>query len=245
MIPKDLIIAELDEKQAITYLAALELGEATMGQLVEKSKLKRTTLYDVIESLKGRRLVSVTKRGKRILYVAEPPQRLLDTLEERRTGLEKLLPELLSINNSIKNKPKVRYFEGVEGVKEVYRDVLRFPDQKMQSWVPENIISELDKSFFEDYFTPERLKKKIWAEVIASDLPMIRHYHAFDTVSLRKMKLIDANRFPFSVEVCLYGRNHIGIMSYKDQMGLIIESDSIARTLKSIFDLQWELLGDR
>jgi sugar-specific transcriptional regulator TrmB len=244
MIKNNVTIAGLDTKEGVAFISILELGEATMGQLVKKSQLKRTTLYDIIDVLKSRRLVSVTKRGKKTLYIPENPHRLLDSLDEQRSSLEKLMPELLSITNNIVNKPKVRYFEGVEGIKEVYRDVLRYPDQKMQSWVPENIIDELDKVFFEDFFTPGRLRKRIWAEVIASDLPQIRHYKKFDESSLRKIKLVNADRFPFSVEICLYGRNHIGIMSYKDQMGLIIESESIAKTLQSIFNLQWELLAD-
>ncbi len=243
MIKNNVTIAGLDTKESIAYISILELGEATMGQLVKKSQLKRTTLYDIIDMLKSRRLVSVTKKGKKTLYIPENPHRLLDSLDEQRSSLEKLMPELLSITNNIVNKPKVRYFEGVDGVKEVYRDVLRYPNQKIQTWVPENIIDELDKSFFEDFYTPMRLKHKIWAEVIASDLPMIRHYQQYDNASLRKMKLVDPKRFPFSVEICLYGRNHIGVMSYKDQMGLIIESESITRTLKSVFELQWELLG--
>lgn len=242
MTPKDLKSAGMGTKEAGCYLALLELGEASMGELVKKSKLKRTTLYDVLDSLKEKNLVSLSKKGKRVTYVAESPKKLIESIDENKRNLEKLLPELLSVANSITNKPKVRYFEGVEGVKEVYRDVLRYPNQKIQAWVPENIIEELDKSFFEDFYTPARLQNKIWAEVIASDLPMIRHYGQFDKVSLRTMKLIDPARFPFSVEICLYGGDKIGVMSYKDQMGLVIESESIAKTLRSVFNLQWESL---
>ncbi len=242
MTPKDLKSAGMGTKEAGCYLALLELGEASMGELVKKSKLKRTTLYDVLDSLKEKNLVSLSKKGKRVTYVAESPKKLIEGIDENKRNLEKLLPELLSVANSITKKPKVRYFEGVEGVKEVYRDILRYPNQKIQAWVPENIIDELDKSFFEDFYTPARLQNKIWAEIIASDLPLIRHYSQFDKVSLRTTKLVDPLRFPFSVEICLYGRDKIGVMSYKDKMGLVIESESITKTLKSIFDLQWGTL---
>lgn len=244
MKPLDLKNAGLNTKEATTYLSILELGEATMGQLVKKSKLKRTTLYDLVESLKEKGLISTAKRGKKILYVAENPSKLVEQMEERKQVLEKIVPELLSIANGITNKPKVRYFEGTEGIKEVYRDVLRYPKQKIQAWAPENIIYDLDKSFFDDFYTPKLLKQNMFIELIAPSLPIFKDYQEKNTIPTRKIKLINPEKFPFSVEICLYGRDRVGIMSYKDQIGLILESESISNTLRSIFNLQWELLSD-
>lgn len=65
MKPLDLKNAGLNTKEATTYLSILELGEASMGQLVKKSKLKRTTLYDLVESLKEKGLISTAKQGKK------------------------------------------------------------------------------------------------------------------------------------------------------------------------------------
>jgi len=244
MTPRDLRSAGLDTKEAATYLAVLELGEASMGSLVKKSRLKRTTLYDITETLKERGLIGVSRRGKRAVYTAENPNKLIEQADENKRRLENLLPELLSITNTITKKPKMRYFEGVEGIKEVYRDVLRYPNYKTQAWVPENIIYELDTGFFDDYYTPKLREQNRAIELIATDLPIFRHHKKANTIPSRKIKLVDATHFPFTVEICLYGMDRIAIMSYRDQMGLIIESESIARTLKSVFELQWELLGD-
>ena len=240
----DLKNAGLNTKEATTYLSILELGEANMRQHDKKPKLKRTTLYDLVESLKEKGLISSTKRGKKILYVAENPSKLVEQMEERKQALERIVPELLSIANGITNKPKVRFFEGAEGIKEVYRDVLRYPKQKIQAWAPENIIYDLDKSFFDDFYTPRLLKQNMIIEIIVPDLPIFKHHKEANTIPTRKIKLIDPKRFPFSVEICLYGNDKVGIMSYKDQMGLIFESESISSTLRSIFTSQWELLAE-
>ena len=240
MIQNQLKNAGLDDKEALAYLALLELGESSMGQLVKASKLKRTTLYDTIESLKERRLVSTSKKNKKVVYIAENPRKIIELLDEKKESMQKILPELLSIANSIHKKPRIRYFEGIEGIKEVYRDTLRFPNQKVQAWVAEEMIHKFDQKFLDEYYTPKRLEKKIWAEVIAPDLPDIRVYKGLDVTSLRTTRLIDANEFPLEVEINLYGHNNIGIMSFHDELGLIIESESVSRTLKSIFALQWK-----
>ncbi|MBI2409875.1 hypothetical protein HYV30_02425 [Candidatus Kaiserbacteria bacterium] len=242
MTISDLKGTGLDDKEAAAYLALLELGEAHMGQLVKKSKLKRTTLYDTVESLKRSGLVSTAKRQKKIIYIAEDPRKIVELLDEKKSSIEKILPELLSITNTLKKKPRIRYFEGIEGIKDVYKDTLRFPDQKMQTWVSEEMIHKFDQKFLDEYYVPKRLEKKIWVEAIAPDLPIIRDYKGIDNKSLRTTKLIDPEQFPLLVEVNLYGPDRIGIMSFQDQLGLIIESAGIARTLKSIFALQWMTL---
>ena len=81
-------------------------------------------------------------------------------------------------------------------------------------------------------------------ELIATDLPEFRRHKAENTVPTRKIKLVDSQQFPFSVEITLYGRDRLAILSYQDQLGLIIESEQIAKTLKSIFELQWQQLPD-
>jgi sugar-specific transcriptional regulator TrmB len=232
----------LDEKESIAYMALLELGEASMSELTKKSELKRSTLYFIIEALYKKRLVSIVKKGKKTVYTAEDPKRLLEQADENRRNLEYAMPELLSIANNIVKKPKVRFFEGEEGIKEVYRDILRFPDQKMYAWVSESMITGFDPAFIVENYNPKRLEKKIWAEVIAPDTEVGRGFVLKDRETLRKTKLLGASEFPLSIEISLYGKDRIGFMSMEDKLGLIVESKPIADTLRSLFAYQWKHL---
>ena len=49
----------LNEKEARAYIAILELGEASMSELVNKSRLKRSTLYETVALLRERGLISL------------------------------------------------------------------------------------------------------------------------------------------------------------------------------------------
>ncbi len=232
----------LTEKESRVYLALLELGEATIGAIAKKSAIKRTTLYDVVENLKKSGLVGSVKKGKKSLYFAEDPRTLEGKLEEKRESLQKMLPELLSIANFLDNKPKIRFYEGKEGIKEVYKDTLKHKDQELLAWVSEEAVSAFDLEFLSSYYLPRRIEKKIWVRAIAPKLPYMEQYQGEDVASLRRTKLIDPEDFPLLVEINLYGRNKIGIMSFSEQTSLIIESDRIFRTLKSIFEHQWSSL---
>ena len=59
----------LDEKEIKVYLACLQLGSATVQDLSVKSGVKRTNIYNFIDDMKQRGLLSETKIGKRILFV--------------------------------------------------------------------------------------------------------------------------------------------------------------------------------
>ncbi len=242
MLAKDLTDFGLNEKESSAYLALLELGEATIGQIARKAKVKRTTLYDIIESLKQGGFAGSTKRGKKTLYFAEDPRKLEEKLDEKSFVLRKMLPELLSIANTIDKKPKIKYYEGIEGIKEVYRDTLRYEDQELLAWVTEEAVGVLDEEFLNEHYVPKRLEKKIWVRAIAPDLPYMQKFKGLDTSSLRTTKLVDTTLFPFEVEINLYGGSKIGIMSFQEKLGLIIESGKIHKTLKSIFELNWEAL---
>lgn len=231
------------KKEATTYLALLELGEGTLADLARKACIRRTTLYDVVQSLKDKGLASTIRSGGRLLYLAEDPRTLDDRLDEQRSALSAMLPELLSMANALPRKPKVRFYEGIEGIKEVYRDMLQFPGQKMQAWVSDSMITKFDAAFITEYYIPRRLEKKIWADVIASDTPAGANFQSKDTLALRKTRLLNAETFPLSVEINLYSTDRIGFMSIEDKLGLIVESKPIADTLKSIFAQQWASLS--
>lgn len=243
MLAQDLTKFGLSEKESFTYLALLELGEATIGQIAKKSNIKRTTLYDIITALTKIGLVGSVKKGVKTRYIAEDPHKFEDLAEERGVLIKKILPELLSISNLLEKKPKIRYYEGSEGIKEVYKDTLKYKDQELLAWVAEEALGAFDVDYLNNVYIPKRLESKIWVRAIAPDLPYMQEFKGMDTASLRVTKLIDAKKFPFDVEINLYGGAKIGIMSFQEKLGLIIESEKIFRTLKSIFELQWESLS--
>ncbi|EKE10647.1 MAG: transcriptional regulator, TrmB [uncultured bacterium] len=242
MLQKTLQEIGLDDKEAKVYLASLELGEANIQRIAEKSGIKRTTVYDVLDSLKKMGVVSTVKKDKKIVYYAENPKVLEDGLDEKKVLLANIMPELLSFDNLIDKKPKVRYFEGFNGIKEVYLDTLKYPDREMLSWVAEEAFYDFDTEFLNNVYHPKRIKNKIWTREIASDDPETRKYQEKDESSLRKTKLLSEKKFPLDTGISLYGKNKIGIVSFNEEIGLIIESERIYRTLKSMFEFFWENL---
>jgi len=239
MLYKDLIEAGFTEKEAKVYLALLELGEGNIAKITQKSGIKRATVYLEIETLKNKGYVSLVKRKGRNIYLAENPLRIEEHLREKTETISKLMPELLSIANAMDHKPKVRYFEGVEGVKEAYKDTLQYKGTEILGWYSDDRIDYFDKSFILDYYMQKRIANKIPLRMFAVQSTFMNGMNEKDPKHLRQMKIIKSDQFFFSAEINLYSKDKIAIIAHRENIALIIESKKIYDTLKSIFEIMW------
>ena len=133
MLYNELKEVGLKEKEAKVYMSILELGEANIAQISLKSGINRSTVYLALKSLKEKGLIHGIKKNKTLFY-AEDPRKMLDDLEKKKAVLEKAMPNLLANFAFIDKKPEIKYFEGEKGIKEVFEDVLKTPNQDMLSW---------------------------------------------------------------------------------------------------------------
>ncbi len=242
MLEKELIKAGFNDKEAKVYLAALELGETNIGRIAKKSGVKRTTVYLAVEALKEKGYISSVKRGNKIVFFAEDPRTLSERMEENMKAVDRIMPELLSFTNLIDKKPKIRYFEGRDGIMEIYKDILKYPNREVCSWFSKTAF-DFDEQYFLDYFTPKRVEKKIWVRALLADSPEIRKIiEKYDKTTLKTSKLIASEKFKMPIDLFLYTDNKIGIISFEENIGVLIESKKIYESLKGIFEVMWELL---
>lgn len=230
--------AGLTENEAKVYVAALELGETSVYRLAKKSGAKRTTTYLAVESLKEKGLMSSYNRNNVVVCFAENPKKLTEHLEEKKKAVEKILPELLAFTNLIDKKPKIRYFEGRDAFKEVFGDVLKHPDCEMLGTFNEKFWDW--ESYFTEYFMPKRKGKKIWARMLFSDSPEMRAIAQEGEKYFFQTKLVSSEKFKVGIEMVVYGKNKVGMVSYDEEMAIIIESQKIHDTQKSFFEVIWD-----
>lgn len=245
MLEKSLVNLGMEEKEAKIYLALLELQESTITDISRKSGVKRTTVYHIIEALLARGFVARVARKKEQLYFAQDPQRIITELEERQKKARALMPELLSVMNTLDTKPKIKYFEGIIGVKEVFEDTLRHPESEILSWWPYPYLNLGEEYFWENY-NPRRVENRIWIRSLVPDTEENRE------MSLKlKEKWITRTKFvrddafsSFDIEIKIYGKKKVGIISYQEDLGIIIESKKIFEGVRAIFEALWERLPE-
>lgn len=241
-LEQPLIAFGLSPNETRVYLAALELGETTISRIAEKSKVKRATTYLAVHALQARGLLGTSKKGKRTVYFAENPKKLVESFDERRESILHAIPELLAISNALDVKPKIQYFEGKAGMEEVFKDILRSSCNEVLEWYSESYVTDFDESFFSTYFTPERIKRGIHVRAILPDTPLMRELEKRNIEEMRQTKLIDPTKYSIRMELNVYDKRKVSIISFKEEFGLIIESEIIHDSLKNFFELMWEFI---
>ena len=113
--------AGLTDGEIKVYLALLELGSSTTGPIVDKSGIARSIIYQILEKLMQKGIVSqVTKEQTKYFQAAEP-SKLLDYIDEHEAAIqtnrrmvEKLLPQLDLLKKSARES-EVQLFSGFRG----------------------------------------------------------------------------------------------------------------------------------
>ena len=230
----------LSGAEVAVYLATLELGQGHIQDISRKSGVKRTSIYNFIDQLKERQLLTEIKKGKRKLYLASDPRSLIDQSRSRTTSLERLIPQLLAVSNSVHNKPRVSFYEGVDGMKEVYAMTLR-DKQTIYSWEDFDRMFAMLGNFFNTY-PVERTKKKIPFRSIIRDTKFAR-----DFVATNNERLMRDSRFisseEFGTEINIFGKKVAFFSLRKDfPFGVVIEDEGIAKTLMVAWTELWNRL---
>ena len=240
---KQLIELGFSPKESKVLLALLELGPSTATEIARKAKINRTTSYDILEVLTGDGMVNLVGETKIQKYVSQSPEKIIDLLQRRIKKAESqlamahsLMPQLLSIYNT-KEKPRVKFFEGLEEMREAFEDTLNTKGEILAYAVGDDMYSAFNEKYFKDYFK-KRVIKNISVRVIAPDDAGTRKVILNDQQELRTTLLIPKDRFYFSVETNIYD-NKVLIVSWREKFAVIIESAEISDAQRKIFELAW------
>jgi sugar-specific transcriptional regulator TrmB len=232
----------LNEMESAVYLAALELGESLPKHLAEKAEVKRPMLYKLLPGLFEKGLLSQTVKGKRRYLVAEDPEVLVEKKQSELKLLEEKLPELRLLLRTATTKPKIVFYEGIEGLKKLYMDNLRERKPILEFVSLENIHPEIE-FYSKNYYIPARINRNIPIKIIVSGETESESLRLkTDPYALREVKTISQEKFPIPLDCYIYGDN-ISFAVYRtdsEPIGIIIRSREISQTLRSLFEFVWE-----
>ncbi|MFM2383460.1 MAG: hypothetical protein RIQ72_32 [Candidatus Parcubacteria bacterium] len=231
------------------YSYLLECNGASARQIAENLNIPRPSVYDNLKSLSNHGLViEQIKNDKKVFCVDDVkkiPQILEDkihTLEIEKKKLEKLIPTLLTQGESF--MPKIKFYTGKEGVRQVLNDVLWYKDIEIQSMFPiSEMIAVLGKEYFENH-NRQRIRKNIYIKAIwpkaravsFKDQPALGAGKAFkrEIRIAPKQMIWDMGYWNYADKVAI-------VSSRKEGFGFIISSKDFSQLLKAQFDLIWSI----
>lgn len=221
----------LSKGEAEIYHVLLKIGEATASEVAKHTKIARPNVYDYLNKLKDKGLVSfVTKRNK-VHYIPASPEKILDYLEEKRDLIKQELPNLLRIYQPKKEKQQVEVYEGAEGFKTLINDIIRTgkdfvgwgASSKVKEYVPEYIVAR---------YLKEREKRKIKAKLLFVETEGIIQTPLSTFKSISKEYSSPATTLIYDNKVAILIYTAIPLI-------ILIKSKELADSYRKHFELLW------
>lgn len=239
---KGLLSLGFTKKETCVYLALLELGKGTVSEIARKAEINRTTGYDILDQLVSRGLVSISGKEPKQEYAAESPEKIKKFLRQQAQQIEQnlkqaegLVPQLKSVHN-VGGRPQVRFYEGREGLEQVYEDTLT-SHETIRAYANVEDMHRAMPGYFPKYYH-RRARKGIFIRAIFPDNEVGLQRHRLDASEMRESVMVPLAKYFFSPEINIYD-NKVMIASWREKLGIIIESKEIAEAMKSVFELAW------
>ncbi len=224
----------MTQKEIDVYLTLISLKSATISEIINKAKVSRQSVYEIIQKLLDKGLISfITKDGKK-QYVAANPKRLRDIQKEKLELLDNLLPELLAKYNENKEDMNVEVFVGKEGMKTITNNILKVGKSLYVLSNNARIFEVLQ--YYMLQFMQKRAKLGIKMNVIYSEAAREKKIEG-ELLEVRYVS--EEYRLPLSIAV--YG-NHSNIIVYSENpVAMHIENKETAQSFMQYFNLMWKI----
>jgi HTH-type transcriptional regulator, sugar sensing transcriptional regulator len=235
------------ENKAKVYLACLELGKATASQIAKEAKVVRTTIYKILEELKSQGFVEADAKLHGKTFKAQNPQKLVESLEQQKNLAQEFLPDFMNIFSETKFKPKLKFYEGKEGVKKVFEDILNYQNITVLTFSPIKNVLQIFGKTYSRHFTEKRAKQKIWRQDLRQFTDEQFHsseweFYASDKSLLREVKILPKN-LTFDALIQVYENKISVILSEKENFAFIVESKELSDFMKKVFNFFWQAAG--
>jgi len=226
------------------YLALLETGESKVGSILSNAKLNSGRIYDVLEGLIQKGLVStITRKGVK-RYSPAPPTRIYELLEQQRILLgehqkafEKVLPELQKRFATQKSRVRVEVFFGAEGYRAANELMFTDTKDKMLNVYGLSAVKRYPQSLIDAlrfYIYKKRKESGAKIRKLGAEEARIETVYDEDNSEIRYLPHPTVIEFQTYGDITLVGYNQEPLLT------IIVHSKELTEGFRDHFDYLWK-----
>jgi sugar-specific transcriptional regulator TrmB len=240
--------AGLTKDQAKIYLCLLENGLMNARSISSKTSIGRAFTYKILDQLLALGLVEKKEyAGKVAFFFPTHPQKIKDIclirkneMETSFNNLNTVFASLVSSYNVLLGKPNVQFFEGVEGLRKVYDDILEIGQDILVISAP---VGEGKESVL--HLIKEQIERQVARNIKTKAITP--HSSGITTTPVSEderylitRKIVPAEKLKIPAQIIIYG-DKVAITNFKEVMvTILMESKHVKETFSTIFDYMWE-----
>lgn len=226
------------------YLALLKLGESKVGPIIKSSNISRSKVYDILDKLISKGIVSKVEKNRVMFYQSLPPNTIINIIRKKEEELkneEDILKKILPRLNLLQPEQKVNVviYEGYEGFKSMI-------DRTIEELTSKDIyeamgIGQTTKgmSFYARKIYEAQKKKKFKARSIFDEKGAFKATER--KTKWHKMKILP-RKWHTPALFTIYS-DTVGIHLGKDGsiISIVIKNEDIAKSFRASFEAMWKI----
>lgn len=229
------ILEELgfSKREIKAYIALLRLGSTTVGEIIKKTSIPSSKIYEVLNRLQNKGLVSYVIIRNIKHYQASDPAAIINSLDDKRKKVAELLPSLEAQKEFIGKRQSVEIYEGQKAIFSLFNSLIA--DAKpWEKYMVFSVQEEKTKEahlFFKNLST-RRKPKKLDVLILrgASNRPANEGKHT-------KVK-IRYTSFDFPEGMTIFQDNVI-LLNWTNRSAIRIQSKSFSKQFSNFFMQLW------
>ena len=234
----------LTHNEAIAYVSLSRLGSSKTGALLKESGLNTGKVYEILDSLKRKGLVSETVIDGVKHFTAAPPDKLIEYIDKKKEALDKdiklaktLIPEIEEIRESKLEPSRIEVYTGFNGFKTAVWEAtktLKSKEEILAMGVRASKGEEFNRVWTQ---WAEQTLPKNHERVIFSDKGAFYSYKLKSKFS--KIRYLESST---PNAIVMFGNHTMLILKYSAPIQVIFINDELTvTTFISIFENLWKV----
>lgn len=230
----------LTDAQIKIYITLCSINSTTSGEIIRKTKLQSSVVYNALNQLMEKGLVSFTMNGKIKNFFATDPKNLINYIEDKKEKIKELLNNIPKVTAS---KKKIEIYTGWRGIYNSFNFILSVLNEKSEYLAfagdSEKEYPEAAIKLFRE-FQKKRKSKDYNVKIIANEssrktISKYRYYSSFGKPRYRFVPGLSPS------ELIIFN-GHILILDLEEEpIGILIRNQNIYEAYKNFFNNLWKL----
>jgi len=234
----------LTKNESKIYLTLLKIGTSRVSTLLKKSGLNSGKIYDYLESLQNKGLVSESVINNVRHFSPAPPKRIRDYLQIKKEQMlkeeqlaESLIRDLEPLRKVALEEPRSVTYTGYKGFQTAVEEA--FDDLEKGDEILAMGVTELKDKKLNDFWkrwSNKRIRSKIKARMIFSEAS--EYYSTFKRFRFTDSRVLEGIT-PVAVDV--FGKKTTLILNYAEPLSVtLIKSENTAQSFREFFEQLWK-----
>lgn len=229
----------LSVAESEVYLAMLSLGPTTILKISRTTRLKRTTIYNLVDGLKQKGLVTIIIKGLKQEYAAQDPITLRSVWQHKLEQFNEKLPEFQALQKFPGSQAMITYYEGQTSIREIYTKLLVDikPHEDYLVISAQEQWYKLDPKFFQK-FIEQRAKLPINIRLLAQDSPTTRTHKKFEKNYNETIKILPTGT-ALTTNLVITPQRVVIHQLHAPHLAIVIENQSVIQMHREQFEIMW------